>query len=131
MLSPDDVWLTILLQFSKYVNKHSEELRSKLVSHEGQKELSVTTSNELKESEWEEFFTLTLAAIAENTKGEVVELLQCNNKTCHIQLIYCSSLCITMCAFIYMYVCIANFSTTGIVEKMMSTATIMNSMKKL
>lgn len=46
-LSPDDVWITIMLFFSKYVNDHSEELRHAFVSHEGKKKLEVTTHNEL------------------------------------------------------------------------------------
>ena len=41
VLSPDDVWLTILAQFCAYVNKNAEELRSRLVEHEGKKALTV------------------------------------------------------------------------------------------
>ncbi|KAK6341409.1 hypothetical protein TWF696_008485 [Orbilia brochopaga] len=42
VIRPDDVWITILTQFSFYVNKHAEELRSLFVSHEGKKELTIT-----------------------------------------------------------------------------------------
>ncbi|KAF3912747.1 hypothetical protein ABW20_dc0101823 [Dactylellina cionopaga] len=42
VIRPDDVWITILTQFSIYVNKHAEELRSMFVAHEGKKELTVT-----------------------------------------------------------------------------------------
>lgn len=35
VLRPDDVWLAILTQFSFYVNKYPEELREKLVKHQG------------------------------------------------------------------------------------------------
>ncbi|CAK7202017.1 hypothetical protein SEUCBS139899_004735 [Sporothrix eucalyptigena] len=39
VLRPDDVWLAILVQFSYYVNAHTEELRSSFVAHEGKKGL--------------------------------------------------------------------------------------------
>jgi hypothetical protein len=39
---PDDVWVTILSQFSYYVNARSELLRDEFVSFEGQKELTIT-----------------------------------------------------------------------------------------
>ncbi|KAF3929965.1 hypothetical protein AA313_de0206773 [Arthrobotrys entomopaga] len=41
VIRPDDVWITILTQFSIYVNSHAEELRSMFVNHEGQKKLVV------------------------------------------------------------------------------------------
>ncbi|KAK6543675.1 hypothetical protein TWF694_000412 [Orbilia ellipsospora] len=41
VIRPDDVWITILTQFSIYVNDHAEELRSMFVNHEGQKKLVV------------------------------------------------------------------------------------------
>lgn len=98
-LVPDDVWLTILFQFSKYVNANVEKLRSLLVSHEGKKELTIRTENELSESEWEEFFDLMIGEIKKNTKDEIVNKIQ------------------------------SNFSTTGLIEKMISTATVMESVK--
>ena len=41
VLRPDDIWLTILTQFSLYVNEHAEELRHKFVAHEGKQKLIV------------------------------------------------------------------------------------------
>ncbi|KAF3937879.1 hypothetical protein ABW19_dt0208505 [Dactylella cylindrospora] len=41
VIRPDDVWITILTQFSIYVNAHAEEMRSMFVAHEGKKELWV------------------------------------------------------------------------------------------
>lgn len=40
-IRPEDVWFSILTQLSFFVNAHAEELRSFLVSHEGQKHLEV------------------------------------------------------------------------------------------
>jgi hypothetical protein len=72
-ITPDDVWIVIMLNFSKYVNAHSEELRTAFVSHEGKKKLVVTTDNELSESQWDEFFTLMIAEIKKNTTKGVTE----------------------------------------------------------
>lgn len=44
-ITPDDVWLTIMLYFSKYVNNNAEQLRSAFVTHKGKKKLSVVTHN--------------------------------------------------------------------------------------
>ena len=40
-LTPDDVWLTIMLYFSKYVNDNAKQLRKAFVSHQGKKKLTV------------------------------------------------------------------------------------------
>jgi hypothetical protein len=34
-ITPDDVWITIMLHFSKYANDNAEQLRKAFVSHEG------------------------------------------------------------------------------------------------
>ncbi|KAF8536740.1 hypothetical protein BDD12DRAFT_849770 [Trichophaea hybrida] len=41
VLRPDDVWHTIISQFSLYVNANSEKMRSYFVDHEGKRELEV------------------------------------------------------------------------------------------
>ena len=48
VIRPDDVWVAILTQFSKYVELHSEELRSKFVSHQGKKTLEVIIGGTLR-----------------------------------------------------------------------------------
>lgn len=40
-IRPDDVWLTILTQFSFYVNANAEKLRHSFVAHKDKKELTV------------------------------------------------------------------------------------------
>lgn len=99
ILSPDDIWMVICLQFTKYVNAHAEAIQELFVQHEGKKKLTVTTWNEQEESQWTEFFELMLCAMRKNTNGKIVDLLQ------------------------------ANFSTTTHVEKLLSTAVIMDTMK--
>ncbi len=97
IISPDDVWFMIMLQFKKYINSHSEEMRHFFVSHKGKQKLTVTTSIDLEESEWNEFFNEIIEQIKLNTNNNIVEKLQ------------------------------SNFTTTGMVEKMLSTAVIMDS----
>lgn len=99
VLSPDDVWLVISLQFSKYINANSEKLRDQFVSHDGKKKLTVVTRNEVLESEWNEFFNLMVEAIKENTVDGIVDTLKCD------------------------------FTTTGRVESLISIASIMDSFK--
>ena len=40
-IRPEDIWITILIQFGLYVNANAERLRSLFVQHEGKKELTV------------------------------------------------------------------------------------------
>ena len=41
VLRPDDIWLSILTQFSMFVNGDSEHLRTQFVAHQGKKALVV------------------------------------------------------------------------------------------
>ena len=41
VLRPDDIWLSILTQFSMFVNGNSEQLRTQFVAHQGKKGLMV------------------------------------------------------------------------------------------
>jgi methylase of polypeptide subunit release factors len=99
-VTPDDIWIVIMLFFSKYVIDHAEQLREKLVSHEGKKKLSVTTDNEISEKEWDQFFNEIIVQIKKNTKEGVTKMFECN------------------------------FTSTGRVEKILSTSVIMETYKK-
>jgi len=35
VLRPDDIWLSLMIQFSFFVNKHAEQLHGRFVAHEG------------------------------------------------------------------------------------------------
>jgi len=41
-ISPDDIWTTILIQFSLFVNANAEQLRHHFVKHEGQKSFALS-----------------------------------------------------------------------------------------
>jgi len=100
VLSPDDIWFQVLSQVAKYINSNAEALRSKFVSHQDKKFLSVTTPLGVGEECWKEFFVLMKEAIRSNTVPGVVDALE------------------------------SNFSTTGLVESMLSVGTIMSGFAK-
>ncbi len=100
VLSPDDVWFQVLSQVAKYIDSNAEALRSKFVSHDGKKFLSVTTPLGVGEERWEEFFELMVESIRSNTVPGVVDALE------------------------------SKFSTTGTVESMLSVGTIMSGFAK-
>ena len=102
VLSPDMVWLLIGQGFSRYVNAHSEELRDKLVSHQGKMVLKVEKNNDVLDpakGDWTQLLNDFSALVAENTKGEVADMM------------------------------IADFSTTGVDERIASQITLMETVK--
>ena len=100
-LSPDMMWLLISQGFARYVNAHSEELRSQLVYHEGKQDLAVETKDDLlsSEADWGKLMNNFSKEIERHTKGEVAQVLA------------------------------ADFSTTTSVERIASQITLMESMK--
>ena len=102
VLSPDMVWLIISQGFSRYVNAHTEEMRDLLVFHEGKMELVVNSDNNilLPKGNWELLLNDFSDCIAKNTKGELADLMT------------------------------ANFSTTGITERIASQVSLMDVVKK-
>lgn len=69
VISPDDVWLTILAQFCAYVNKNAEALRGRVVAHEGQKELEVKSIGTLKCADYRGMIRNLLGEIRANIKS--------------------------------------------------------------
>jgi hypothetical protein len=106
LLNPDDIWIMISLYFSQYVDTNAEKLRSKFVTHQGQKKLIVkenATSLDASmrmERDWENFFNQIIEQINRNTVPGVVNEL------------------------------VSDFSTTTKTHKLITTAIIMNSFKK-
>lgn len=102
VLSPDAVWQLISFNFSEYVNSHSEEMRSLLVPHEGVKDLIIMTEEDIlgdKNADWSDIFEKFSTAIAENTKGDIAQLMT------------------------------SDFTTTGPTERIASQITLMESLK--
>ena len=102
VLSPDMMWLLIGQGFSRYVNAHSEELRDKLVSHQGKMTLKVEKDNDVlnpAKGDWAQLLNDFSSMIAENTKGEVADMMT------------------------------ADFSTTSMDERIASQITLMETVK--
>jgi len=72
VLKPDQFWIAIMTQFSLYVNGNGEELRSKFVSHEGQKELTVYAGGCLESADYVSIIESMTHLIRENLKDESV-----------------------------------------------------------
>ena len=102
VLSPDMVWLIISQGFSRYVNAHAEELRDLLVFHEGKMDLVVNSNNDVLSptGDWQRLLNDFSACIANNTKGELADLMT------------------------------ADFTTTGITERVASQISLMDAVKK-
>ena len=103
VLSPDMIWLVISQGFSHYVNEHAEELRDKLVSHDGKVDLVVQSGQDLltnKNVDWDGIFNQFEQQIKDNTKGDVASMMT------------------------------ANFSTTGPTERIASQITLMDAVNQ-
>ena len=98
-LSPDMIWLLIGQGFARYVNAHAEELRSKLVSHEGKQELVVVTDRNLYAADWPKLIDGFASKIDQYTKKDIAKTIT------------------------------ADFSTTKSVERVASQITLMESVK--
>ena len=104
-LSPDMIWLLISQGFARYVNAHSEELRSQLVEHEGKMDLVVESGCDLLsgDADWPRLLDSFAGQIEKYTKatpeGSVAGLMT------------------------------ADFTTTGQTERIASEITLMEGMK--
>ena len=101
VFSPDMIWVLISQGFARYVNAHPEEMRDKLVSHTGKMELVVQSEKDLlsEDADWQKMMADFTAQINENTKGDIAKTIT------------------------------ADFSTTGITERITSQITLMETMK--
>ena len=100
-LSPDMVWLVICQGFARYVNAHAEELRPKLVNHEGKMDLVIETDKDLmtEEIDWPILINDFASQIDKHTKDNIAKTI------------------------------VSDFSTTGSVERVASQITLMESVK--
>ncbi len=101
VLSPDVIWLLISQGFAHYVNENPELMRDLIVDHDGKMSLVVETDQDLltQEADWVSVIGGFTEQIKENTKAEIADMMQ------------------------------ADFSTTGVNERMVSQITLMESVK--
>jgi hypothetical protein len=98
VLSPDAIWITIAQGFSHHVRLHSEELRERLVRHEGEKRLEIQWHGELpsKPEQWQSVTEQFQNKLSEQVGSGMARLLTCQ------------------------------FSTTGVIEKTASEIILMD-----
>jgi hypothetical protein len=102
VLSPDDVWITLVQGFANHVNANAEQLRSKFVKHEGQAKIEVIRDAFVKgssDNNWQGVF----AEFSEKIAGHIGDQKR--------------------------KMIVADFSTTGIVEKAASEVVLMDTLK--
>ena len=100
-LSPDMIWLLISQGFARYVNAHSESLRSQLVNHDGKMSLKVLSNVDVlsEKADWPKLIGGFTSQIERYTQGDIANTIT------------------------------ANFSTTGLTERVASQITLMDAMK--
>lgn len=65
-LRPEDVWFSILTQFSFYVNAHAEELRSHFVAHKGKKQLEIKVQGTMRTVDFGELAVMMTQEMEKN-----------------------------------------------------------------
>lgn len=102
VLSPDMIWLLISQGIATQINDNAEKLRDRLVDFEGQRTLKIETYRDLleHEEEWNWIIPAFSDSIDRNMKAKFSDLMVCS------------------------------FSTTGLVERISSQITMMESVKK-
>lgn len=100
-LSPDMIWLLISQGFARYVNAHAEALRPQLVDHEGQVSLVMESDVDVlsEKADWPKLIGGFTSQIERYTTGDIGNTIT------------------------------ANFSTTGLTERVASQITLMDAMK--
>lgn len=99
-LSPDMIWVLIAQGFSHHVNANAEALRDRMVDFDGKKELTCICDVEsIEQIDWEKTVDSFSIKIAENTKGDIAEIIK------------------------------ADFSTTTQIERIASEITLMSAVK--
>jgi len=80
VLTPDSIWLTIVQGFAQHVQQNSEELRKRLVRHEGKLELVLRTDS-LNAESWPALISQFSELIRENSDPVLHETLVCTFST--------------------------------------------------
>ena len=84
VLTPDAVWLTIAQGFARHVANHAEELRPRLVPHEGKATLRVRRDDFVRgspENPWAEVWPAFCDQIRDHLGGEAHGLVVCDFST--------------------------------------------------
>jgi hypothetical protein len=66
IIRPEDIWFSILTQFSLYVNANAESLRSIFVSHEGKRKLVLEGTDTIHTDDWSIFAIQITKLLSQN-----------------------------------------------------------------
>lgn len=80
VISPDAIWLTLVQGFGHHVNENAEDLRGRIVRHDGKKQLQVTTES-LDPAGWPRLINRFSELIRENSDPVLHETLVCEFST--------------------------------------------------
>jgi hypothetical protein len=81
VIRPDDVWICLLTQFSKYINANAEELRNKFVNHEDKKTLAVMFNCSMRSVPYDVFIEKINVLINKNLNESIADWITCNFST--------------------------------------------------
>ena len=81
VLRPDDVWLTIMAAFAKYVDANAEKMRSQFVHHEGKIQLTAVGDGSITTCDWANLLKQLCDKVGTYTKDEVKEWAEPNFST--------------------------------------------------
>lgn len=85
ILKPDDIWFAIILNFSRYVNKNSEELRNLFVEHDDKIDLKVIVDTPVIEDiynyGWKAFISIMCNNMNSYLKDDIKTLITPNFTT--------------------------------------------------
>lgn len=76
-LRPDDLWIAILVNFGRYIQTHTEQVRQIFVDHPGKKKLEIETNvpmaQYLTPAQWEQLISQMSQEIQKNVKTDLVK----------------------------------------------------------
>lgn len=81
VLSPDDVWVAITTSLASFIGRHSEEMRSTFVSHDGKKELTVYGIGNIHTADYDLLIHELSDLIDKETKGDIRTWFECDFTT--------------------------------------------------
>jgi hypothetical protein len=106
-IRPDDVWISILIQFSKYVNRHAENLRNKFVDFKDKKTLEVVFNTNMENVPYDIFIKNINTMIHNNLNNDIEDWIMPNfSTTDNNDEIVCGALLMTICKNYFNYVCV-------------------------
>lgn len=80
-IKPDDIWIAIIVALSGYIDRNSEDLRSKFVVHDGQTQLTVHGEGTVSTADYDALVDRLCDLIDENTVENVKDWFECNFST--------------------------------------------------